>query len=66
MGASEQVATLLEISKAEGGWPLEVSVRQLDRYLKWWGEDDVWKLTDEVLQRARAVRDALSVTRPVN
>ena len=62
----EQVATLLEISKAEGGWPLEVSARQLDRYLKWWGEDDVWKLTDEVLQRARAVRDALSVTRPVN
>ncbi len=56
-----QVDTLLELSSQIGDWPLEVLLRQLDRYLNWWGKDEVWKLPPAVLERARAVRQALTV-----
>ena len=57
--ADEDVRDLLEIAKSEGGWPLSVVVRQLDRYLNWWGTDDIWKLPGDVLYRVRVVRSRL-------
>ena len=56
----QDVETMLELSKAIGDWPLHVVVRQLDRYLEWWSKDDAWNLPEKVLERAQAVRDALT------
>nr|VFJ63294.1 MAG: CHAT domain-containing protein [Candidatus Kentron sp. FW] len=55
-----EIDTMRTIAVSEGGWPLDIIIRQLDRYLTWWGADDPWKLPATVLERARVLRDTLT------
>ncbi len=55
----KQNEILHEIVESEGNWPLNVLIRQLDRYKEWWGEDDDLKLPEEIKQRAITVREII-------